>query len=145
MAQLKDSIVSGNLRVTDETLTDSLQVTTINAPTAAGGSTYGAGTNGQVLKSNGTSTYWGDDSSGSPSTTVTAVSSSASAGTATTYSRGDHTHNISVATGDANGQVKIAGQNASVKGLGDAAYKGVTDNSSSTITSSSSTKSKSSS
>ena len=139
MAQLKDSIVSGNLRVTDETLTDSLQVTTINAPTAAGGSTYGAGTNGQVLKSNGTSTYWGDDSSGSPSTTVTAVSSSASAGTATTYSRGDHTHNISVATGDANGQVKIAGQNASVKGLGDAAYKGVTDNSSSTAVTSTDT------
>lgn len=139
MAQLKDSIIQGNLRVSDSTLTDTLQTTTIKAPTTSGGTTYGVGSNGQVLKSNGTSTYWGDDSSGSPSTTVTAVSSSASAGTATTYSRGDHTHNISVATGDNNGQVKIAGQNASVKGLGDAAYKGVTDNSSSTEVSSTDT------
>lgn len=63
MAQLKDSIVSGNLRVTDTTLTDTLQVTKIKAPTTSGGTTYGVGTNGQVLKSNGTSTYWGSDTS----------------------------------------------------------------------------------
>lgn len=61
MAQLKDSIIQGNLRVSDSTLTDTLQTTTIKAPTTSGGTTYGAGTNGQVLKSNGTSTYWGDD------------------------------------------------------------------------------------
>ena len=61
MAQLKDSIISGNLRVTDSTFTDVLQTTTIEAPTTSGGTTYGAGTNGQVLKSNGTTTYWGDD------------------------------------------------------------------------------------
>ena len=60
MAQLKDTIVSGNLRVTDTTLTDTLQVTTIKAPTSSGGSTYGPGTSGQVLKSNGTMTYWAD-------------------------------------------------------------------------------------
>ena len=60
MAQLKDSIVSGNLRVTDTTLTDTLQVTTIKAPTSSGGTTYGPGTSGQVLKSNGTMTYWAD-------------------------------------------------------------------------------------
>lgn len=62
MAQLKDSVVSGNLRVTDTTLTDTLQVTTIKAPTTAGGTTYGPGTSGQVLKSNGSSVYWGADS-----------------------------------------------------------------------------------
>jgi hypothetical protein len=62
MAQLKDSIIQGNLRVSDSTLTDALQTTTIKAPTTSGGTTYGAGTNGQVLKSNGTTTYWGDDS-----------------------------------------------------------------------------------
>lgn len=62
MAQLKDSIIQGNLRVSDSTLTDTLQTTTIKAPTTSGGTTYGAGTNGQVLKSNGTTTYWGDDS-----------------------------------------------------------------------------------
>ena len=44
MAQLKDSVVSGNLRVTDTTLTDTLQVTTVKAPTTAGGTTYGPGT-----------------------------------------------------------------------------------------------------
>ena len=60
MAQLKDTIVSGNLRVTDTTLTDTLHVTIIKAPTSSGGSTYGPGESGQILKSNGTMTYWTD-------------------------------------------------------------------------------------
>ena len=51
-----------------------------------------------------------------------AIAASGSAGTSTNYARQDHTHGIAVATGDANGQVKIAGQNVSVKGLGSAAY-----------------------
>ena len=51
-----------------------------------------------------------------------AIASAGSAGTSTNYARQDHTHAITVATGDSNGQVKIAGQNASVKGLGSAAY-----------------------
>ena len=59
MAQLKDSIVQGNLRVTDTTLTDTLQSTTIRAPSTSDGSAYSAGTNGQVLTSNGTTSYWG--------------------------------------------------------------------------------------
>ena len=59
MAQLKDTVVSGNLRITDTTLTDTLQTTVIKAPTTAGGTTYGPGTSGQVLKSNGSSVYWG--------------------------------------------------------------------------------------
>lgn len=33
----------------------------VSAPTASGGSTYGTGSNGQVLKSNGTTVYWGAD------------------------------------------------------------------------------------
>ncbi|MBO5568915.1 MAG: hypothetical protein J6A79_08315, partial [Clostridia bacterium] len=44
-------------------------------------------------------------------------------GISTNYARQDHTHGIDVATGDANGQVKIAGQNISVKGLAALAYK----------------------
>ena len=56
------------------------------------------------------------------SATPASVASAGSVGTSTKYAREDHTHAISVATGDANGQVKIAGQNASVKGLGNAAY-----------------------
>lgn len=59
MAQLKDSVVNGNLRVTDSTFTDVLQTTIIEAPTTSGGTTYGAGSNGQALMSNGTTTYWG--------------------------------------------------------------------------------------
>lgn len=55
-------------------------------------------------------------------TTATAVGKTASGGSATTWSKSDHVHSISVATGDSNGQVKIAGQNVSVKGLGSNAY-----------------------
>lgn len=60
MAQLKDSVVNGNLRVTDSTFTDVLQTTTVEAPTTSGGTTYGAGSNGQALISNGTTVYWGN-------------------------------------------------------------------------------------
>lgn len=72
MAQLKDTIVSGNLRVTDTTLTDTLQVTTIKAPTSSGGTTYGPGTSGQVLKSNGSGVYWTSDSNTDEKVKVTA-------------------------------------------------------------------------
>ena len=60
------------------------------------------------------------------------VASSSSTGTSTNYARQDHTHGIDLATGDSNGQVKIAGTNVSVKGLGAAAYMG-TGTSSSTV------------
>ena len=50
------------------------------------------------------------------------VASSSSTGTSTDYARADHTHGIDLATGDANGQVKIAGTNVDVKGLGSNAY-----------------------
>ena len=51
------------------------------------------------------------------------VVTASSVGTSAKYAREDHTHGIDLATGDANGQVKIAGTNVSVKGLGTAAYK----------------------
>ncbi len=54
--------------------------------------------------------------------TTTANIGTAAAGSATTVSRSDHVHAIDLATGDANGQVKIAGTNINVKGLGSAAY-----------------------
>ena len=60
MAQLKNSVVNGNLVVTDSTLTDSLQVTTVIAPTSSGSYSYGTGEDGQALMSNGTTTYWGN-------------------------------------------------------------------------------------
>lgn len=50
------------------------------------------------------------------------VASTSSTGTSINYARQDHTHGIDLATGDSDGQVKIAGSNVSVKGLGSAAY-----------------------
>ena len=48
--------------------TSALKVSTINAPTSAGGSTYGPGSNGQVLKTNGSTVYWGNAPSASDPT-----------------------------------------------------------------------------
>lgn len=45
-----------------------------------------------------------------------AVGTSASVGSSGKYAREDHTHNIAVASGDSEGQVKVAGQNATVNG-----------------------------
>ena len=50
------------------------------------------------------------------SNTPSAIATTGAVGTATTYARGDHVHAISVATGDAAGQVKIADTNISVNG-----------------------------
>lgn len=61
MAQLKDLLVSGPSRFVGEIFSNEAQLTTINAPTSSGGTTYGPGTNGQVLKSNGSSVYWTSD------------------------------------------------------------------------------------
>lgn len=79
------------------------------------------------------------DTTYTAATTASAVSTTASGGSASTYSKGDHVHSISLATGDNNGQVKIAGSNVSVKGLNNSAYKDydttVTSGSSNLITS----------
>ena len=61
MASLKDTLIQGSARVTDTLYTTTAQLTSLLAPTAAGGTTFGPGTNGQVLKSNGTSAYWAAD------------------------------------------------------------------------------------
>ena len=61
MAILKDSVVSGSLRVTDSILANTIQAKVINAPASSGSATLGPGTNGQVLKSNGTTVYWAAD------------------------------------------------------------------------------------
>lgn len=53
---------------------------------------------------------------------ITSISTESYAGTTTFVARGDHVHNISLTTGDENGQVKIAGVNIDVKGLKSAAY-----------------------
>lgn len=58
MAQLKDTVVAGSLRVTDTIYGDTIRLTAISAPTSSNGTTYGFGTNGYVIKSNGASVYW---------------------------------------------------------------------------------------
>lgn len=50
------------------------------------------------------------------------INTSGAVGSSTNYARQDHTHAITLASGDSNGQIKIAGTNVSVKGLGTAAY-----------------------
>ena len=62
MAQLKSTVVQGSLRVTDSIYTNELQTKIIQAPTDSNGTAYGVGTNGQVLKSNGTHVYWAAES-----------------------------------------------------------------------------------
>lgn len=62
MAQLRDTLIQGSARVTDTLYTNTLQLNSILAPTASNGTTYGTGTGGYVLKSNGTNIYWTTDS-----------------------------------------------------------------------------------
>ena len=116
MAQFKDSIVSGNLRVTDEILTNLLQTGILRIPTSSGGTTYGLGTSGQIIKSNGSSVYWADDnntnyyhSTGSWSgLTYTATANGGAPAlaftlptgtTSTTVAVGNHTHTTTIAAG----------------------------------------------
>ena len=68
--------------------------------------------------------YWRVNGIAAPSAATALPSNigTANTGSSTKYAREDHTHSISVAEGDAYGQVKIAGQNVNVHGLGDAAY-----------------------
>ena len=61
MAQLKDTLITGGLRVTDTTITDILQTSAIKAPVDSASGTIGLGSNGQVLTSDGTNTYWSSD------------------------------------------------------------------------------------
>ena len=77
MAQLKDLVVTGPSRLIGNVYTSQIQLTEINAPTASNGTTYGPGSNGQVLKSNGTSVYWAADNN-----TTYSSQAAASGGTA---------------------------------------------------------------
>ena len=61
----------------------------------------------------------------STSTPSNITNGTASAGSSSNWSRGDHVHHIDVATGDSSGQVKVAGQNVTVKNINNAAYKDV--------------------
>lgn len=77
MGKLKDTIINGLLRVNGGIFGDLIQARVVNAPTTAGGTTYGPGTNGQVLKSNGSSAYWAADTNTDTNVTQTATTTSA--------------------------------------------------------------------
>lgn len=82
-----------------------------------------AGSNISLTNSNGTVTIAATDTKYTAATAAPGnIASSGAVGTSTNYARQDHTHGITLATGDNNGQVKIAGTNVSVKGLGSNAY-----------------------
>lgn len=54
--------IGSNQTITgDKIFQNALQINTLNALTSYDSSSYSSGTNGQVLKSNGTSVYWGND------------------------------------------------------------------------------------
>ena len=68
MGQLKDLLVSGPSRFIGKLFANEAQLTTLNIPTTSGGTTYGPGTNNQILTSNGTTVYWANGFSGNAST-----------------------------------------------------------------------------
>lgn len=73
------------------TVPNGVKTDTILAPTTSNGTTYGIGTSGQALVSNGSAMYWGDVT---PPLSNTAAESlgTASAGTSTSVARADHVH-----------------------------------------------------
>ena len=84
-----------------------------------------SGTTFTATKADGTTftfTQQDNNTTYTPASATPANIGTAAVGTSAKYAREDHVHAISLATGDANGQVKIAGTNVSVKGLGTAAY-----------------------
>lgn len=58
MAQLKDSVIQGNIRATGTVIGTGAQFQTIEAP-SADSVTFSAGNDGDVLTSNGSNVYWG--------------------------------------------------------------------------------------
>ena len=73
MAQLKDLVVNGSTQLVGPAYINTEQLTILNAPTTSGGTTYGPGTNGQVLKSNGSSIYWAAANAGTVTSVATGV------------------------------------------------------------------------
>jgi hypothetical protein len=69
-----DLVVTGSSSFTNGvTVGGELKFNKISAPTASGGTTYGNGTSGQVLKSNGTTVYWASDSNSDTKVTQAAA------------------------------------------------------------------------
>lgn len=61
--------------VADLTEGEYVKIKTLQLPTTSNGDTYGPGTNGQVLKSNGTSIYWANDNNSDTKNTAGSTNS----------------------------------------------------------------------
>ena len=83
MAQLKDLLVTGASRLIGDVYTSQIQISKLNALTGASATTYGSGTSGQVLMSNGTNTYWGTPAAGVTESTVSGWGFTKNTGTVT--------------------------------------------------------------
>jgi len=145
MASLKDTVVSGSLRATDTIYSTTNQFQILHIPTSSNGTTYGPGTSGQVLKSNGTSVYWASDNNtdshvaqGAAITTAGAFpillanSTSTNAVTATVNKTSTLTYNP-------NTKSLVTGGTVDGYTLAAASAKGVTDNTTNTDVTSSDT------
>lgn len=108
---------NGSMSMPGVLTADALKVRILNIPTSSGGSTYGAGSSGQVLKSNGTTVYWDADNN----TTY-------SAGTGISISSNQISNSgvRSISTGSTNGTISVntngTSTDVAVKGLGSNAY-----------------------
>lgn len=58
MAILKDTVVTSNLRATSSLLAPTGQFKTLQVLSATNATSFGVGTNNQVIRSNGTNSYW---------------------------------------------------------------------------------------
>ena len=143
MAVLNDLVVSGASSLVGPVKANTIQLDSLKIPTTSNGTTYGAGTAGQVLKTNGTTVYWDNQAS---TYSLPLATNGTRGGVQIGYSENGNNYAVKLssekmyvtvpwtnttytfATGDANGQIKItpsggSAQNISVKGLGSAAYK----------------------
>lgn len=59
MAQLKSTVITGTLEVTQNVSSARVYTNRLVVPETSGSSTYGLGTAGQIIMSNGSTSYWG--------------------------------------------------------------------------------------
>lgn len=109
MAQLKDLIVNGSSRLIGDAFSNDLQITTLRAHSIANGSTYTAGSNGDILMSDGTSAYWGTAAAAVNEASVTAWGFTKNTGDITGV-----TANAGLTGGGTSGAVTIGHSNASI-------------------------------
>ena len=124
MAQFKSLNVLGNIAVSGNIVANGkLDINKLNIPTSSNAATLGPGANGQVLKSNGTSIYWGTDNNDVTNvsftrhvTDGTKIGTIAINGTSTDIYSGTHNKvNQSVSSYDGWRKIMLSGQYATDK------------------------------